>query len=84
MTRLWPDGVTIEVLAGDDGQPAAFKWQGRLHPVATINQQWRIEEDWWREPVERDYYKLTTQTGLLVVIFRNLSNGAWYLQRLYD
>jgi len=34
--------------------------------------------------VWREYFKLTTQTGLLVVIYLDLLNGKWYLQRLYD
>jgi hypothetical protein len=40
--------------------------------------------EWWREGIRRDYFKLTTTTGLLVVIFHDLDTGDWYLQRLYD
>ncbi len=40
--------------------------------------------DWWRVRIWREYFKLTTGTGLLVVIYRDLLSGAWYLQRLYD
>jgi glycosyltransferase involved in cell wall biosynthesis len=35
-------------------------------------------------PYLRDYYKLVTHTGLLVVIFQDLVTGDWYLERLYD
>jgi hypothetical protein len=36
------------------------------------------------EPTHRDYFKLTTTTGLLVIIYHDLIHDAWFLQRLYD
>ena len=52
--------------------------------MAEIAKQWRVNADWWRgAPVARDYFKLATTTGLLLIIYRD-HTGAWYLQRLYD
>ena len=95
MTRLWPVGipisVTIDPWAGSkdavvaDGQrPASFTWQGQIHRVDEITRAWRVDIDWWRGRVWRAYFKLNTDTGLLVVIFQDLLSGEWYLQRLYD
>jgi len=84
MTRLWPEGIPITVLAKDSGEPEGFTWQDQTHTVKEITKQWRIDLDWWREQVWRDYFKLVTQTGLLVVIYHDLQAGRWYLQRLYD
>jgi hypothetical protein len=99
MTRLWPEGELITVVEegalplsaspsrGDGGKvvlPGAFSWQGQHHEVSAVTRHWRVDLDWWREPVWRDYFKLVTTSGLLVIIYHNLISGKWYLQRLYD
>ena len=84
MTYLWPDGELIAVEADSLHTPCAFTWRGRTHPVQSIAKRWRVDVDWWRVRVWRENFKLATGTGLLVVIYRDLLSGDWYLQRLYD
>lgn len=84
MTRLWPEGQAINVLLNELAQPHVFTWQGQQHQVEAITRQWRVDVDWWRERVWRAYYKLSTDTGLLVILYHDLLSGQWYLQRLYD
>lgn len=66
------------------GRPLRFTWQGQTHPVDTITRQWRVHADWWRTAAWRAYYKLTTTSGLLVIIYHELPAGDWFLQRLFD
>lgn len=84
MTRLWPDGSPLDDVQLSTEQPRRFTWQGQPHPVAAIHKRWRIQADWWHEATWRDYFKLSTATGLLVIIYHDLQTGEWYLQRLYD
>lgn len=84
MTRLWPEGIPIRVVTGLAAGPEQFVWQGQSHPVAAIAKQWRVQVDWWRDGVHRDYFKLTTTTDLLVIVYHDLTSDRWYLQRLYD
>ncbi|MCA9873162.1 MAG: hypothetical protein KC441_05890 [Anaerolineales bacterium] len=91
MTRFWPEGLPILVAADAQERPYRFTWQGRSHQVVYIAQQWRVDTGWWRSGgdngdgrVWRAYYKLTTDTGLLLILFQDLSSGEWFLQRLYD
>jgi hypothetical protein len=84
MTRLWTEGQAITVLLNELAQPSVFTWQGQLHQVEAITRQWRVDVDWWRDRVWRAYYKLHTDTGLLVILYQDLLSGQWYLQRLYD
>ena len=84
MTHLWPEGEPIAVASDDWGAPLAFTWRGRRHRVRTITKRWRVDVDWWQERVWREYFKLATHTGLLVVVYRDLLAGGWYLQRVYD
>lgn len=84
MTHLWPAGNPIVVLSDGLATPQSFTWQGRSHRVQQVARRWRVDQGWWRQRVWREYFKLTTQTGLLVIIYRDLLTGQWYLQRLYD
>lgn len=84
MTRLWPEGNPITVFTDHSEAPSRFDWRGQTHAAKEITRRWRVRLDWWREAVWRDYFKLTTQTGLLVVIYHDLQDDQWYLQRLYD
>ncbi|UCC50897.1 MAG: hypothetical protein JSV68_17555 [Anaerolineaceae bacterium] len=84
MTRLWPKGDLIKVLGEKEGAPDRLIWQGQMHPIAHVTRRWRVQIEWWREPLWRDYFKLTTETGLLLIIYHDLHEGNWYVQRLYD
>ncbi|NIV32630.1 MAG: hypothetical protein GWN58_25255 [Anaerolineae bacterium] len=41
---------------------------------------------WWEpeEAVWREYVKVTTGTGLLCLLYRDLLAGGWFLARVYD
>ncbi len=83
MTRLWANGIAIQ-MTQNAHQPECFMWEKQVHPVLYIANHWRVDVGWWRWRVWRDYWKVVTKTGLLVVIYQDLSGGDWYLQRLYD
>lgn len=34
--------------------------------------------------VWREYFRLVTVSGLLVDVYRDISGGGWYVQRVYD
>ena len=85
MTRLWPDEEPIMTWGGQD-MPTGFEWQGKLHYIQEICNHWQVHTRWW-EPAEtiwREYLKVTTDKGILCLIYRNLTNGNWFLARLYD
>jgi hypothetical protein len=84
MTRLWPAGQPIRVQTGDRDCPEQLTWQGQAHPVEGIANRWLVDEDWWKQRIWREYFKLFTTTGLLLVIYHDLVADRWYVQRLYD
>ncbi len=84
MTRLWPNGEPVEVQYASPDNPQALTWRGKTHPIQGIAERWRVDVDWWRAHIWREYFKLYTRTGLLVVVYRDLLDERWYLQRLYD
>ena len=44
----------------------------------------RLSESWWEQPVDRDYYQLVDRAGGLLLVFRDLCDGKWYLQGVFD
>ncbi len=83
MTKLLPSPA-ITVITDAAGLPVRLQWQGWRTSVASICNHWRVEEDWWRNAIGRDYYKLCTSDGTLCVVFRDHASGSWHLQRVYD
>jgi hypothetical protein len=84
MSRFWPDGLPIAVACDELATPSAFAWQGHRHSVATILERWRVDESWWRRRVWREYFTLITRSGLLVLIYHDVRDDSWRLQRVYD
>lgn len=84
MTYLWSEGKPITVIANELGTPRQFTCGNATHVVKGIANRWRVDEDWWSGRVWREYFKLYTEDGLLVIVFRDFIHDTWYLQRLYD
>ena len=82
MTRLVGHHPRIEVDLDAAGQPQRLRWEGTSVPVEVCN-RWRVEEAWWRRPVSRDYYKLAGDS-LLALVYHDLVDGSWHLERVYD
>jgi len=85
MARLWPSGQQVATWGGEE-TPAGFAWQGAFHSILEICNRWRIHTRWWdpQEAIWREYVKVTTGTGLLCLLYRDLHSGGWFLARIYD
>jgi hypothetical protein len=85
MTRLWPKGQGVEIWSGGE-TPTGFVWQGAPHCVLEICNRWRVHTRWWEpdEVVWREYIKVTTDTGLLCLLYQDLPGKGWFLARVYD
>ncbi len=84
MTRLWLSGLALAVWLDDEGIPIRLRWEEQTHPVQGISNRWRVDVRWWRARIWRDYFQLVTTTGLLLVVYHDLVDDRWYLQRMYD
>ena len=82
MTRLLGQPPRIDVDLDDLGRPVCLRWEGWTEPVEVCN-QWRIEEAWWRRPIQRDYFKVVGPR-LLALVYRDGVDGSWHLERVFD
>jgi protein ImuB len=72
-----------------DSSPArpcflATELQRVAPPARLLSGPERIESGWWdRADAARDYYIAQAEDGARLWVFRDLSNGGWYLQGLW-
>ena len=56
--------------------------EGRSLMIASINDLWQVDDEWWRErPISRRYYQITTRDEQRLTIFRDQLNAQWYWQK---
>jgi hypothetical protein len=73
-----PEPLRVEEDAA--GLPAAVRIK-RRQAVATIEDKWRIDDEWWRaEAVSRLYYNVLLASGQRLVLYKDLGDGTWYEQ----
>jgi hypothetical protein len=75
----------VETWGGEEAVTGFF-WQGMSHPISNRHNRWRIHTRWWEphESIWREYIKVTTDTGLLCLLYHDLRDGGWFLARVYD
>ena len=83
MSRLLRHPERLWVRENDRGEPLFLCHAGKLQPVRTIQARWRVDVGWWGKAVVREYFRVETPE-LVCEVYRDLQNGGWYLQRLYD
>lgn len=68
-----------------DGPPLTFRWPGEEQRIARHWGPERIETGWWRNhTVRRDYYRVETTTGQRYWLFRQISDGQWFLHGWFE
>lgn len=67
----------ISVRTDGRGRPTAV---GSGKAVVQIREVWRIDDEWWREPVSRLYFETVLEDGRRMILYRDLVKGGWYAQ----
>ena len=49
--------------------------------IEAVRETWRIDDEWWREPVRRKYYEVLVEGGGRVVLFVDLVTLEWFVQK---
>lgn len=82
--RLRPLGSPspLRVRTDPRGRPVEVCRPGRRggSKVVSIHEIWRIDDEWWRRPVSRLYYRVVLENGKMMAIYRDLTEGRWYAQ----
>lgn len=84
MSKLFREAVALAVQEDVQHEPLAFLYKGRREGVEETLKRWRVVREWWKRPVEREYFQVRIGSGIVCELYRDLLTGAWYLQRIYD
>ena len=74
-----PIPVTV-TLAAQIAQPATLVINRHTHTVQRVQDTWIIEDEWWRDPIARQYFALLLDDGTRRTIFHDRVANTWYLQ----
>lgn len=73
-----PKPAAVEANAHEE--PVTVIVQGRFVKVRTIYEQWRIDDEWWRDEISRHYFALELENGRRITLYHDLVSGAWFAQ----
>ena len=66
---------------------AVVECDAQQHPVSldgiaveTLLESWRIDDEWWRQPIARCYHAVLLEGGKRIVLFEDIVTGEWFAQ----
>lgn len=62
------------------GEPTSVVAQGRFVKVRTIHDQWRIDDEWWRDEISRRYFALELENGRRITVYHDVVSESWFAQ----
>ena len=74
--------------SGASGSESGLQVQTRAHdpepptPVVFIGEIWRVDDEWWRQPISRRYIEVVLVGGRHVVLYQDLNTGEWFEQSI--
>ena len=72
--------MPIRVRTDGEGTPAVVYRRNRPFRVEAVRERWRIDDEWWRDPIRRVYAEVILENGRPLVLYRDLVDGRWYEQ----
>ena len=82
--RLRPLGQprAVTVRTDETGEPKDVRLPGNpARTVEAVLERWRIDDEWWRQPISREYRVVVLDDGRNVTLYHDLLEGNWYAQR---
>jgi len=52
----------------------------KVGKIEAILETWRIDDEWWRQPIARAYMEVMLEGGKRLVLFQDLITGEWFSQ----
>jgi hypothetical protein len=83
--RLLASPQPIPATQSGRSVPVQLVVAGKTLQLVRFSDPERIQTAWWTDnPCHRDYYQVTTDTGVRIWLFRDLQTNLWYLHGIFD
>jgi hypothetical protein len=74
-----PERVNVEL--DGNGQPRMLlRSRGQAIDIETILEEWRVDDEWWRQQIARRYFEMVLASGKRIVLFNDMTTGEWWIQ----
>lgn len=73
-----PRAVSVETVR--ERPVALMDKHGERIAIATIEEEWSIDDEWWRDRVQRHYFRVRLAHGPVRTIFLDGESGRWFEQ----
>ncbi|MFM8593147.1 MAG: DUF6504 family protein [Chloroflexota bacterium] len=70
----------MQVRANAAGVPQAVTDRGSTLRVQAIEDRWVVEEEWWRAPIQRTYYRVRLSDQRVRTLCADTIGVTWFLQ----
>ncbi|AGC45230.1 hypothetical protein MYSTI_03924 [Myxococcus stipitatus DSM 14675] len=84
-SRVLAEPARLDAEVGEAGRLLAARVGGKRHRVTAVTGPERLGGEWWSEsPFQRDYYRVHFEGLGPAWVFRDMRDGSFYLQGLFD
>jgi hypothetical protein len=72
----------VTVRADEHGVPTHVRLPGKTaRQVETVRERWRIDDEWWRVCISREYLAVVLDDGRMLTLYHDLLDDRWYAQK---
>ncbi len=72
----------VTVRTDDHGEPLFVRLPGKTaRRVAVVRERWRIDDEWWRQTISREYRTVVLDDGAVLTLYHDLLDDSWHVQR---
>ena len=72
-----PKLINVKEIAGT---PVCLVISSRKKVNVSVHDEWKVDLWWMRNPAIRSYYRLTTEEGVCMTVFKDMKENRWYIQ----
>lgn len=73
-----PRPVSVEL--NEARLPKTLRDGNALKEIEALGEIWRVDDEWWREPISRRYVEVMLKGGGHVVLYEDLTTRRWFVQ----
>ncbi len=64
----------------ENHRPSIIVDSRRRHRIERVQDTWIIDDEWWRDPISRQYFQVVLEDGGVRTIFHDRVADSWFAQ----